>query len=632
MIPVDTIAAEADPVEKNTADVLYGDANGDGIVSNTDAALIEKHIRYGNKYSLDQTAADVDLNGNVTLSDAELIYQFNTSQISSLPYTGEINWQTYPDPENYEIINTGITWPEAETYCEENGGHLAVITTEKEQVMLEALVKSQQSRKNNYWIGLMRYNENDFDWITAESMTYTNWHPGNPGNGGVDQNAVLFYGSDFGFGEWDDIAESGNCAGSSQYGLHNFGFILEKDGTPVSDYHLWKDSTCLPTSGKYKLDCDVTSSKITVNEFLDLDLNGHSVSVNQITCNGDVTITDTSKEKTGVMSTPDTQSLLEVYGSLTLSGGTFIGNERGYDYATVGVNSNADFTLDGATVTADYSNALALRASNVNANIKSGKLIIGDMSSSNSNYTRSAILMSDAFSGVLNISGGYIESKYACAVYSEAYNGIVNISGGEITSAASYGICCGYGTEIEISGNCDISGADAGIYIPAGRYLYITGEDIAPKFSFLAEESGIIADITANDLDTKDITAINGNMHVGEILTKPEKISEYYWHPHASEERLGKTNNALYLPAKTLSFAPSLKGCGTLDFRNDRVLTMEGKGRSIWKEYDFLMPEHIYGNKKNSAKSGGLYYSGIWQELVVYESEGLLEWAKHILI
>ena len=128
-----------------------------------------------------------------------------------------------------------------------------------------------------------------------------------------------------------------------------------------------------------------------------------------------------------------------------------------------------------------------------------------------------------------------------------------------------------------------------------------------------------------------DMNIIYGYMQVGEILTAPEKISKYHWHPHASEERLEKTNNALYLPAKTLSFAPSLKGCGTLDFRKDRVLTMEGKGRATWNEYEFLMPEHIYGNKKNSAKGKGLYYSGIWQELVVFESEGLLDWVKGIL-
>ncbi|MCH5339779.1 MAG: hypothetical protein J1E03_13435, partial [Acetatifactor sp.] len=74
------------------------------------------------------------------------------------------------------------------------------------------------------------------------------------------------------------------------------------------------------------------------------------------------------------------------------------------------------------------------------------------------------------------------------------------------------------------------------------------------------------------------------------------------------------------------------KGYGTFDFRKDRVLTMEGRGRATWNEYPFLMPEHVYGNKKNSAKGSGLYYSGIWQELVVYESEDLIKWAKKLII
>ena len=58
---------------------------------------------------------------------------------------------------------------------------------------------------------------------------------------------------------------------------------------------------------------------------------------------------------------------------------------------------------------------------------------------------------------------------------------------------------------------------------------------------------------------------------------------------------------------------------------------MEGKGRDTWNELDFLKPEHVYGKKKNSAKDDGLYYSGIWQELVVYESEGLMDWVKKVL-
>lgn len=43
------------------------------------------------------------------------------------------------------------------------------------------------------------------------------------------------------------------------------------------------------------------------------------------------------------------------------------------------------------------------------------------------------------------------------------------------------------------------------------------------------------------------------------------------------------------------------------------------------------MPEHVYGNRKNSAEGAGIYYAGVWQELVLDESHGLLDWAKSII-
>ncbi len=128
-----------------------------------------------------------------------------------------------------------------------------------------------------------------------------------------------------------------------------------------------------------------------------------------------------------------------------------------------------------------------------------------------------------------------------------------------------------------------------------------------------------------------DLQVIYGYLQVGKIIKNQDEIRKYYWHPHSSKEHLKCANNALYLPTARLSIIPDMKGYGTLDFRKDRVLTMEHKPRATWDKYPFLMPEHVYGNKKNSAKNGGLYYSGIWQELVVYESEGLLEWVKQVI-
>ena len=125
----------------------------------------------------------------------------------------------------------------------------------------------------------------------------------------------------------------------------------------------------------------------------------------------------------------------------------------------------------------------------------------------------------------------------------------------------------------------------------------------------------------------KDLHVIYGYMQVGEIINDQERIRKYYWHPHSSDAFTHSTNNVLYLPADKLSLNPEMKGYGALDFRKDRVLTKEGMNRGTWNEYEFLMPEHVYGNKKNSAKDSGLYYAGIWQELVVEESKGLIDWA-----
>ncbi len=128
-----------------------------------------------------------------------------------------------------------------------------------------------------------------------------------------------------------------------------------------------------------------------------------------------------------------------------------------------------------------------------------------------------------------------------------------------------------------------------------------------------------------------DMHVIYGYMQVGSVLTNPEDIKKYSWHPHAAASWLKNKTNALYLPAQHLSWDPGARGWGTFDFREDLVLTMEGRKRGTWRPLPFLFPEHVYGNKKNSCTDGGLYYAGIWQELVIYESEGLMEWVRGLL-
>ena len=125
-----------------------------------------------------------------------------------------------------------------------------------------------------------------------------------------------------------------------------------------------------------------------------------------------------------------------------------------------------------------------------------------------------------------------------------------------------------------------------------------------------------------------DLQVIFGYMQIGEIITNQKRIKEFYWHPHSTQVHTDDKNNVLYLPSKKLSFAPSLKGYGTLDYRTNRVLTKKGCTRATWNDYPFLMPEHVKAKVKNSAHGAGLYYAGIWQEMVIMDSTGLMDWLR----
>lgn len=45
-------------------------------------------------------------------------------------------------------------------------------------------------------------------------------------------------------------------------------------------------------------------------------------------------------------------------------------------------------------------------------------------------------------------------------------------------------------------------------------------------------------------------------------------------------------------------------------YREDRVLIMEGKTPATWREYEFLMPDHIIGNRKTASDAAGCIIRG----------------------
>ena len=53
--------------------ILYGDANNDGIVNSADAVLIKKHLAGYKDLGINEEASDVNLDGAVTSADAVLV-------------------------------------------------------------------------------------------------------------------------------------------------------------------------------------------------------------------------------------------------------------------------------------------------------------------------------------------------------------------------------------------------------------------------------------------------------------------------------------------------------------------------------------------------------------------------------
>lgn len=163
--------------------------------------------------------------GNASSSNAGNIYILNGYQPENVEaYNNHI----------YLIFNGGDTWSSAKKKCEEMGGHLATITSQKENDFLTKLCKG--GSLSYYRIGATdEETEGTWKWITGENFNYSNWANGEPNNSGDGEDYAWLSIS----GKWNDIGAG--------YGS-NTGFILEIEDefTPVkstvygnSEYELY---------------------------------------------------------------------------------------------------------------------------------------------------------------------------------------------------------------------------------------------------------------------------------------------------------------------------------------------------------------------------------------------------------
>ena len=135
------------------------------------------------------------------------------------------------DRHKYEIFHDTLTWEEAKAACEAKGGHLATITSQEEQKLIESL----NTQNSKLWIGGYKNSAGEWCWVTGEPWKYQNWGDGEPNNSSnvvADESCVAVWPV-----KWNDLANSNTYEQS--------GYICEWEASNAAEETQVEGYTCL---------------------------------------------------------------------------------------------------------------------------------------------------------------------------------------------------------------------------------------------------------------------------------------------------------------------------------------------------------------------------------------------------
>ena len=134
----------------------------------------------------------------------------------------DYTWTSYGDNEYALTFEMG-NWDECEAEATAIGGHLATINDSAENAWLTQFIFGVRTRdhsdvdNNLAWIGYYDTGSNNWEWISEETVTYTNLYYSWPEGG---THAYLF-GPEHGYpGQW-----SAHYVHHDQYGFNPYGII-----------------------------------------------------------------------------------------------------------------------------------------------------------------------------------------------------------------------------------------------------------------------------------------------------------------------------------------------------------------------------------------------------------------------
>ena len=133
-------------------------------------------------------------------------------------FQGPIIYGADPNPvinpangHRYYLLESGMTWTDAEAFAVTLGGHLATINDSDENEWVRTNILGFDATDRRGWIGFNDQNiEGTFEWSSGETPGFTNWSGGEPNDGAGGEDYAEMLGSN---GLWNDLANAGASGG-----------------------------------------------------------------------------------------------------------------------------------------------------------------------------------------------------------------------------------------------------------------------------------------------------------------------------------------------------------------------------------------------------------------------------------
>lgn len=169
--------------------------------------------------------ADADTNNQNIAEVIEKILKENTKKPDKTVLKVAGIWEY--NNHYYKVFEESLTWYDANKRCKNLGGHLVTITSQEEQAAVQSIILYSGKKKNYYWTGGFRVEENIWRWNTGEDFPYENWAKGEPNNDLSNEFILIICNS----GEWNDCPAEGinHIPDVDFFHIENAGYICEWD-------------------------------------------------------------------------------------------------------------------------------------------------------------------------------------------------------------------------------------------------------------------------------------------------------------------------------------------------------------------------------------------------------------------